>query len=145
MQEIGFGETELADYGSDLDSYSTECHIYVTIVNSYDQDVLSQHDPNETPDQVSEDDLTTNSPQDEDDARKTAHRRKNERKAQRRVQAAKPTRVNPHNLNQDFDNAADPIFDTPIVAMAEATIHLMKMPRNMETNRIIQLTHNLVT
>ena len=145
MQQIGFGETELADYGSDLDSYSTECHIYVTIVNSYDQDVLSQHDPNETPDQVSEDDLTTNSPQDEDDARKTAHRRKNERRAQRRVQAAERAHVNPRDLNQDFDNAANPIFDTPIVAMAEATICLIQMPRNTETDHIIQLTRNVIT
>ena len=78
MQETRSGETELADYESDLDSYSPERHIYVTIVNNHDQDVLSQHDPNETPDQISKDDLTTNTAQDEDEARRTAHRRKNE-------------------------------------------------------------------
>ena len=50
------GGTELVDYGSDLDNYSPEHHIYVTILNEHDQD-----------------DLTTNAPQDEDEARRTAH------------------------------------------------------------------------
>ena len=71
--------------------------------------------------------------------------RKNERRAQRRVQAAEHAHVNPRDLNQDFDNAANPIFDTPIVAMAEATICLIQMPRNTETDCIIQLTHNVIT
>jgi hypothetical protein len=47
--ETGSRGTELADYGSDLDSYTPECHIYVTLLNEQDQDVLSRHDPNETP------------------------------------------------------------------------------------------------
>ena len=68
---------ELVEYGSDLDSYTPEHHIYVTILNEHDQDALSQHDPNKTPDQISEDELTINALQDGDDARRAAHRRKN--------------------------------------------------------------------
>jgi predicted metal-dependent phosphoesterase TrpH len=97
----------------------------VTILNEQDQDAHSRHDPNETPDQISEDDLTAYAPQDEDEARRTARRRKNERRAQRRVQAAEHAHVNPHDLNQDFDNAADPIF--------------------AKMDRIIQLTRKVVT
>ena len=145
MRETGSEGTKLANYGSDLDSYSPEHHIYVTILNEHDQDAHNQHDPNETPDQISEDDLTTNTPQDEDEARRIARRRKNERRAQCRVPTAERAHVNPRDLNQDFDNVVDLIFDTPIAAMAEATIRLMQMPRNVETDRKIQLTRNVVT
>ena len=48
--DTGSRGTELVEYGSDLNSYSPEHHIYVTILNEHDQDALSQHDPNETPD-----------------------------------------------------------------------------------------------
>ena len=53
--------------------------------------------------------------------------------------------VDPCNFNQDFDNAADHIFDMPITEMTEATIRLMQMPRNTKTDRIIQLARYAVT
>jgi len=49
VRETGSRGTELADYGSDLDSHTPERHIYVTLLNEQDQDILSRHDPNETP------------------------------------------------------------------------------------------------
>ena len=88
----------------------------------------SQHDPNETPDQIWEDDLTINTPQDEDQARRTARRARNQRREERRARAAEHTRIDPHDLNREFDNVADPIFNTPIAAMAEATMRLMQLP-----------------
>ena len=100
---------------------------------------------NETPDQISDDDLTVDAPLDEDEAWRMAQRRKNERRAQHRIRVADRARVDPHDLNREFDNVADPIFDTPIGAMAEATIRLMQMPRNAETECIIQCTRNAVT
>ena len=48
----------------------------------------SQHDPNEALDQISEDNLTQDAPQDEDEATRTARRARNQRKGERRVQAA---------------------------------------------------------
>jgi hypothetical protein len=77
VRETGSGETKLANYGLDLDSYSPEHHIYTGTINNRDQDALSKHDPNETLDQISEDDLTVNAPQVEDEARRTAQRRMN--------------------------------------------------------------------
>ena len=53
-------------------------------------------------------------------------------------------RINPRDLNREFDNAGDPIFNTPIAAMAEAIVRLMQLPRNLETEHIIQLTRNAV-
>ena len=53
-------------------------------------------------------------------------------------------RINPRDLNREFDNAADPIFNTPIAAVAEAAMHLMQLPRNPETQRIIKLTLHAV-
>jgi hypothetical protein len=43
-RETGSGETELADYGSDLESYSTER--LVSMINQPNRGAPSQHDPN---------------------------------------------------------------------------------------------------
>ena len=83
-------------------------------------------------------------PQDEDEARRTARRARNQRREQRRVRAAEHAHINPCNLNREFDNAADAIFNTPITAIAEATMCLMQLSRNPETECIIQLTRNAV-
>ena len=66
IRETGSGGTELADNRSDLESYTPEC--LVSVINRQDGGAPSQHDPNETPDQISEDDLTQDTPQDEDEA-----------------------------------------------------------------------------
>ena len=80
---------------------------------------------NETPNQISDDNLTVDAPLDEDEAWTTAQRRKNERRAQHRIQAANRAHVDLRDLNREFGNVADLIFDTPIGAMAEAIIRLM--------------------
>jgi len=69
IRETGSRGTELADYGSDLECYTPERQVSVIIPNQQDPDAPSQHDPNETPDQISEDDQTQNAPQDDDEAR----------------------------------------------------------------------------
>jgi hypothetical protein len=96
------------------------------------QPEASQHDPNKALDQISADNLTQDAPQDEDEATHMAHRARNQHKGERRVQAAEHTRLPPRNLNNEFNNVADPIFRTPIAAMTEATLRLMQMPRNPE-------------
>jgi len=63
---------------------------------------------------------------------------------ERRVRADECARINLRDLNREFDNTADEIFNTPIAAMAKATIRLMQLPQNPETERIIQLTRNAV-
>ena len=60
------------------------------------------------------------------------------------VRAAERACINPRDLNHEFDNAADAIFNTPIAAMAEAIMRLMQLPQNPETERIIMLTRNAV-
>ena len=108
------------------------------------QPEASQHDPNETLDQISADNLTQDAPQDEDEATRIAWRARNQRKWERRVHAAKRARLPPRNLNNDFNNVADPIFRTPITAMTEATLRLMTMPQNPEIERVINLAKNAV-
>ena len=88
----------------------------------------SQHDPNETADQISEDNLTQDALQNEDEATRTARRARNQCKEARRVHAAKRARIPPRNLNNEFNNVADLVFRTPIAAMTEATLRLMMMP-----------------
>ena len=83
------------------------------IQNQREAGAPSQHDPNETPDQISEDDLTANAPQDEDEATRTARRARNHHREERRARAAECARINPRDLNREFDNIADPIFNTP--------------------------------
>ena len=65
-RETGSGGTELVDYRSDLESYTPE-HL-VSVINQQDGGAPSQHDPNETADQISDDDLTQDAPQGEDEA-----------------------------------------------------------------------------
>jgi len=84
--------------------------------------VPSQHDPNEVLDQISEDSLTQDAPPDEDEATRTACRARNRRKEERRTRAAERVRIPPRNLNDEFNNVADPVFRTPIAAMTEATL-----------------------
>ena len=50
----------------------------------------------------------------------------------------------PYNLNNEFNNVADPVFTTPIAAMTEATLLLMQMPQNPEMERVIHLARNAV-
>ena len=88
--------------------------------------------------------MTANAPQDEDEARRIACRGKNQCREQHRVRAAERACIDPCDLNREFDNAANTIFNTPFASMAKATIRLMQLPRNLETERIIQLTHNVV-
>ena len=116
-RETGSGETVLADYESDLENFSPER--LVLVINQQGVGAPSHHDPNEALDQISEDNLTQDAPQDEDEANRTARRARNQRKGERRTRAAKRARHPPCNLNNEFNNAANPIFTTPIVAMTE--------------------------
>jgi hypothetical protein len=112
----------------------------VIIPKRQDAGAPSQHDPNETPDQIWEDDLTINTPQDEDQARRTARRARNQRREERRVRAAEHARINPRDLNREFDNVADPTFNIHIATMAEATMRLYAAA-SKSRNRAHNSTH----
>jgi len=73
-------------------------------------------------DQISADNLTQGAPTDEDEATRTARWARNQCKEARRVHAAKHARIPPRNLNNEFNNVADPVFRTPIATMTEATL-----------------------
>ena len=75
--------------------------------------------------------------QDEDEAARTARRARNQCRGERRARAAERARIRPQDLNQEFNNIANPVFTTPIAAVTEATLRLMQMPRNPQTERII--------
>ena len=90
-RETGSGGTEVADYESDLDSYSPER--LVSVINQQGECAPSHHDPNETVDQISRDNLTQDAPQDEDEATCTARRARNQRKGERRARAAERARL----------------------------------------------------
>ena len=132
----------LADYESDLESFSPER--MVSVINKQGGGAPSQHDPNEALDQISEDNLTQDAPQEEDKATRTARRARNQRKGEHKVRAAERARLPLRNLNNEFNNVADPVFRTPIAVMTEATLRLMTMPRNLEIERVINLTKNVV-
>ena len=114
------------------------------MINQQGGGAPSHHDPNETADQLSEDNLTQDAPQDEDEATRTARRARNQRKGERSARATERARLPPRNLNHEFNNAADSIFTTPIAAMTEATLRLMQMPQNPQMERVIHLTRHAV-
>ena len=43
------------------------------------------------------------------------------------------------DLQGAFDAVADPVFNSPIATMVEATLHLMRLPRTPETDQVIRL------
>ena len=94
--------------------------------------------------QISADNLTQDAPADEDEVTRTARRERNQCKEVRRVHAVERARIPPRNLNNEFNNVADPIFRAPSAAMTEATLRLMMMPRNPELERVINLTKNAI-
>ena len=75
-REIGFGGTVLADYESDLESFSPE--YLVPVIIQQPEGAPSQHDPNEALYQSSEDNLTQDAPRNEDEATRTACRARNQ-------------------------------------------------------------------
>jgi len=141
-RETRSGGTILADYESDLESFSPER--LVPVIIQQPGGAPSQHDPNEALDQISEDNLTLDAPQDEDESTRTARRVRNQHKGERRVQATERARLPPRNLNNKFNNVADPVFRTPIAAMTEAALRLMQMPQNSEMEHVIKLAKNVV-
>ena len=80
---MGSGETVLAGCESDLESFSPERLVPVIIQQA--GGAPSHRDPNEALDQISEDNLTQDAPQDEDEATRTARRARNQHKGERRV------------------------------------------------------------
>ena len=74
-KETGSGGTILADYESDLESFSHERLVPVII---QPRGAPSHHDPNETWDQISADNLTQDAPADEDGATRTIRRAMNQ-------------------------------------------------------------------
>ena len=139
--KTGSGGTVLADYESDLESFSHECLVLVII---QPRGAPSHHDPNEALDQISADNLTQDAPADEDEATRIARRERNQRKEVHKTRAAERARLPQRNLNNEFNNVVDPIFRTPIATMTEATLRLMTMPQNPELERVINLTKNAV-
>jgi hypothetical protein len=60
------------------------------------------------------------------------------------ARATERARLPPRNLNNEFNNVADPVFTTPIAVMTEATLRLMQMPQNPEMEHVIHLAKNVV-
>ena len=112
-RETGSDGTVLADYESDLERFSHERLVPVIIQPG---GAPSHHDPNEALDQISVDNLTQDAPADEDEVTRTAHRERNQCKEVHRTRAAERAHLPPRNLNNEFNNAANPIFRTPIAA-----------------------------
>jgi len=114
------------------------------MINQQGGGAPSHHDPNETADQISENNLTQDAPQDEDEATCTTRRVRNQSKGERRARATERVRLPPSNLNNEFNNVADPVFTTPIAAMTEATLRLMQMPLNPQMECVIHLARHAV-
>ena len=91
------------------------------------------HDPNETLYYISDNEVTANAPLDEDEAARESRRRKNRQREWRRQEAAARAR-GARDLHGAFDAAADPVFNSPIATMVEATLRLMRLPCTLETD-----------
>ena len=100
---------------------------------------------NENLDQISDDELSVNAPQDESQQDKKNRRRHNRRRATRRRNATSraqraPIQHGPRNLRQDLDEAADNVFDSPLINLAEAAILMQALPDTPQIHEIQRLT-----
>jgi len=134
------GDTALVDYST---THSTpDRQVYVSL-HGEESALGSQADryANETLDQISDDELSVNTPQDESQQDKESRRQRNRRHAIRRKNAtARAQRTlaphGPRNLQQDLDEAADNAFDSPLINLAETAILMQAL---LDTHQICEI------
>ena len=111
----------MIDDDNNQDACSPERHVFMAIIN--------EQYANELPDQISANELMTNTLQDENDARMAAQRAKNAKRVERRANAADHT-CDAHpilrNLQGAFAAEDKRMFNSPKVNIAEATLLLQQ-------------------
>ena len=140
------GDTALVDYST---THSTpDRQVYVSLHG--DESALgSQADryANESLDQILDDELSVNAPQDESQQDKESRRQCNHHHTTRRKNTT--TRAQrasaphgPRNLQQDLDEAADNGVDSPLINLAEAAILMQALPDTPQIRETQCLTRN---
>ena len=102
---------------------------------------------NENLNQISDDELLVNAPQDESQQDRDNRRRRNRCRATHRKKAmARAQRAlvphGPRNLRRDFDEAAGNAFCSPLINLAEAAILMQSLPDTPKIRQIQRLTRD---
>ena len=140
------GDTTLVDYYT---THSTpDRQVYVSL-HGEESTLGSQADryANESLDQISDDELSVNAPQDETQQDKKSQRHRNRHCATRRKNSTAraqraPTPHGPRNLRQDLDETDDNAFDSPLINQAEAAILMQALPDTPQIREIQHLTRD---
>ena len=138
------GDTALVDYST---THSTpDRQVYVSL-NREESALGSQADQYaiENLDQISDDELSVNAPQDESQQDRESRRRRNHRRATRRKNATTqaqraPAPHGPRNLQRDLDEVANSAFCSPLINLAEAAILMQTLPDTPQIREIQLLT-----
>ena len=140
------GDTALVDYST---THSTpDRQVYVSLHGEECAlDSRADQYANENLDQISDDELSVNAPQDESQQDRESRRQRNHRRATRRKNATAraqraPVPHGPCNLRRDFDEAADNSFYIPLVNLAEAAMLMQGLPDTPEIRQIQRLTRD---
>ncbi|RLN12210.1 hypothetical protein C2845_PM09G10430 [Panicum miliaceum] len=126
------------DYSGD---YSPKCEVYMASIRDVNNDEPGIEFDNELENDISGDENTADTPQDEDEEKKRRHYLRNSRQNKRRRNAQERAR-NPHwrrNLQGEFEAAADEEFVTPMGNIYEASLLLQQIPQTDATHRIMRL------
>jgi hypothetical protein len=140
------GDTALVDYST---THSTpDRQVYVSL-HGEESALGSQADQyaNENLDQISDDELSVNAPQDESQQDRKSWRRRNRRRATRKKNVTAraqrtPAPHGPRNLRRDLDEAADNAFCSPLINLAEAAILMQALPDTPQIREIQRLTRD---
>jgi len=102
---------------------------------------------NELLNQISDDELSVNAPQNESQQDKESRRQRNRHGATRRNKANAraqhaPARHGARNLQQDLDEAANNAFDSPLINLAEAAILMQALLDTPQIREIQRLTRD---
>jgi len=138
------GDTALVDYSS---THSIpDRQVYVSL-HGEERALGSQADRyvNETLDQILDDELSVNAPQDEPQQDKESRQQRNRCRIIRRKNATAraqhaPAPHGPRNLQQGLDEAADNAFDSSLINLAEAAILMQALPDTPQICEIQRLT-----
>jgi hypothetical protein len=126
----GEGRTMFVDYSSSSSEYSPERQVCMASIHDHveDDEPRREYD-NELLVDISGNENTANTPQDEDEELRRARRAKNAKRPKHRQNTEAHTRQRPQrNFNGAFTVAADREYATPFRNITEAAILLQQLP-----------------
>jgi hypothetical protein len=134
IKEEGESSTELLEYSLRANQSADHLVCMASIRNAEEDEPSTQYDDEQLMD-VSADELTAGTPQDEDEEHRRIRQAKNAKRAQCRRNTQNRA-CEPRDLNNTFAAVTDRKYRTPIGAISEVTLLAQQLPSNPHIQRL---------